>query len=118
LGARWQEQRLLQGWPPIVLPGEWVVLNGIGQSAGEVDPQPAVESEQAGIEGHVMGWARGQAVSEVKPLGGGAVLPGLDVACKQHPCGAERGGLEAAEHAPAAAVGQHVLGEHVLPDPG
>src|SRR5690348_9671476 len=26
-------------------------------------------------------------------------------------------GLEAAEHAPAAAVGQHMLGEHVLPDP-
>jgi len=59
LGARWQEQRVLQGRPPVVLPGERVVLNGIGQSAGEVDPQPAIDSEQAGIEGHVMGRASG-----------------------------------------------------------
>jgi hypothetical protein len=38
LGTSWQEQCFLQGRPPVVLPGEWVVLNGIGQSAGEVDP--------------------------------------------------------------------------------
>jgi hypothetical protein len=49
-------------------------LNGIGQSAGEVDPQPAVDGEQAGIEGHIVGRASGQAVSEVKALGGGASM--------------------------------------------
>src|SRR6266480_7730923 len=103
LGARWQEQCLLQRRPPVVLPGEWVFLNRIGQSAGTVDPQPAIDGEQAGIEGHVMGGASGQAVSEVQALGEGAVLPGLDVACKEHPCGAEHGGLESAEHAPATA---------------
>ena len=36
----------------------------------------------------------------------------------QHALGAERHGLQPAEHAPLAAVAQHIHGEYMLPDPG
>src|SRR5690348_16860951 len=56
--------------------------------------------------------------AEVQALGGRAVLPGLDVPGYEHALAAERSGVQPAEHAPASAVGQDVLGEQVLPDPG
>lgn len=65
-----------------------------------------------------MGRAGGEAVLWVEPFGGGAVFPGLDVPGEQHSLAAKRRGVQAAEHAPAAAVVQHLLGEHVLTDPG
>jgi len=37
---------------------------------------------------------------------------------QQHPGRTERGGPQAAKHAPAPAVRQDLPGEHVLPDPG
>jgi hypothetical protein len=40
------------------------------------------------------------------------------MARQQHAFGAERRRAQAAEHTWAAAVGQHMHGEHVLPDPG
>ena len=65
-----------------------------------------------------MGRAGGQPVTRIDPLGGGAVFRRLDVAGQKHAPGAERRGPQPAEHALAAAVGEHLRGEEVLPDPG
>ena len=91
---------------------------GIGQRPGDVDTQPAVHSQQAGVKGDIVGRAGRQAVAQIKALGGRAVLPRLDVPGQQHPPGAERRGRQPAEHTPAAAVRQHLLREHVLAHPG
>ena len=85
---------------------------------GQVDAQSAVDRQHAGVEGHVVGGAGGQAVARVEPLAGGTVLPRLDMAGQQHPPGPGRRGPQPAEHAPPAAVGQYLHGEHVLADPG
>ena len=60
----------------------------------------------------------GQAVTRIQTFIRAAVLPWLDMTCQEHSLGAERRGTQAAEHTPAATVGQHVKGEHMLPDPG
>jgi hypothetical protein len=81
-----------------------------------VDRQPAVDGEHAGVERDIMGCARGQAVARIEALTLGAVFPRRDVPGQQELLAAGRRG-EAAEHAPVAAVGQHVAGEDVLTDP-
>lgn len=43
--------------------GERVARGGLGQRAGDADGQPAVHGEQAGVEGHIVGRARRQAVA-------------------------------------------------------
>src|SRR5262249_24870057 len=106
LGALGEGYRLAQRWRAVVLRGEWVGRGGVGQWAGEMDAQSGVDGDHAGVEGHVVGGTGGQAVARIKPLGRGAVLPGLDVASHEHPGGAERRGLEAAKDALAAAVRQ------------
>jgi hypothetical protein len=105
-------------WLPVVLPGQRAGLDSVGERAGEADAQPSVDGEQAGAGGGVVGGAGGQAVAGIHALARGAVLPWLDVACQQHPPGAECRGVQTAKDAPAAAVGQHMQGEHMLADPG
>lgn len=118
LGSIRKEERFAQGWSAVVLAGQGIGLDGGGQGAGKVDAQSAVDGEHAGVKGHVVGGAGGQAVAGIKTLGRCAVFPGLDVAGQQHPGRAERGGPQAAEDAAAGAVGQDLAGEYVLPDPG
>src|SRR5947207_3434057 len=89
LGACWKGQSFTQWWPPVVLPGQRVGLNSIGQRGGEVYAQPPVDRDQAGVEGHVMGWTGGQAVARVESFAGGAVLPWLDMPSQQHTFSAE-----------------------------
>jgi hypothetical protein len=56
LSAGRQQQRLPQRKPPVVLPGELVARGGPSQRAGNVDAQP-------GVEGHIVGRARRQAIA-------------------------------------------------------
>src|SRR5580698_11147914 len=77
LGTSGEQQGLQQRRPPVVLPGEWVSRSGVGQRAGNVDAQPAVHTEQAGVKSHIVGRAGRQAVARIKAFGGRAVLPRL-----------------------------------------
>src|SRR5579859_3551525 len=104
LGAFGEEYQLAQRWSAVVLPGQRVALDGVGQWPGEVDAQSTIDCQHASVEGHVVSRAGGQAVAGVKTLGRCAVFPWLDVAGQEHPGGAERGGLQAAKHTTAAAV--------------
>jgi hypothetical protein len=116
-----EQQSFPQRRPSVVLPGQRISRGGVGQRPGDVDAQPAVDSQQAGVKGHIVSRAGRQAVAQIsrsKALGGRAVLPRLDVPGQQHPLGAERRGRQPAEHTPAATVRQHVLREHVLAHPG
>ena len=55
------------GMPPEVLPGQRISLDGIGQrAAGDMDAQPSADGEQAGVEGHVVHGAGGQAAAGVQ----------------------------------------------------
>lgn len=80
LGAFGQEYHLAQWWFPVILPGQLIGLDGVGERPREVDAQSAVDGEHAGVECDVVGGACGQAVSEVEALGRCAVLPWLDMA--------------------------------------
>jgi 5-methylcytosine-specific restriction endonuclease McrA len=50
-----KEQHLAQGRPSVVLPGQRVGLDGLGERAGEVDAQSPVYREHAGVEGQIVG---------------------------------------------------------------
>ena len=63
-----QEYHLPQRWLPVVLPGERIGLDGVGELPGEMDAQPAVDGEHAGVERHVVRGAGGQAVARIEPL--------------------------------------------------
>jgi hypothetical protein len=60
--------------------------------------------------------AASQSVGQVEALAVAAVPPRLDMPGQEHPPRAERRWPQAAEDATPAAVGQHVLREHVLAD--
>jgi hypothetical protein len=102
---------------PVVLPGQRIRADRAGQRAGDADLKACIHGEQTGVEGHVVAGAGGQAVAEIQALGGRAVLPRLDMPGHEHAPSTERSRVQPAEHAPSAAVGQHVQGEHTLPDP-
>lgn len=54
---------------PVVLLGERIGLDGVGELPGEMDAQSSVDSEHAGVERHVVGGAGGQAVAGIEALG-------------------------------------------------
>jgi hypothetical protein len=83
-----------------------------------VDAESAVDGEQPGVEGNVVRGARSQAIAGIQSLAGRAVLPRFDVTREQHPLRAKRRRLQPAKDTLAAAVGQHMLSEHMLSDPG
>src|SRR5579859_2067172 len=83
-----------------------------------MDAQPAIDGEQAGVEGYVVSRAGSQAITEIQALGRRAVLPWLDMTGQEHAPGTERRRTETAEYASATTIPQHVKGEYMLPDPG
>src|SRR5260370_4856711 len=120
---RWQracgeQQRLAHSRPTVVLPGQRIGRDGVGEPSGQADAKPAVDGKHAAVERGIVSGAGSQPVAEIEPLARGAVFPGLDVPGQKQPLPAQRRRAEPAGHAPAAAVGQYVPGEHVLPDPG
>src|SRR5262245_37952084 len=62
LAGRWlgtwrQEQRLEQGWLTVVLAGQRVSMDRVRQGVGDMDAQPSVDGQQAGVERHIVGGA-------------------------------------------------------------
>ena len=118
LGSWREEQYLAQRRLPVVLPGKRILVNCCRERPGHTNAQPAVHSEHARVEGHVVGRAGGQAIPRIETFAWRTVAPGLDMTSQQHAGGTERAGCEAAEYALAAAVLQHPPGENMLPHPG
>ena len=98
--------------------GAVIAAGCVGQRLANVDLQVRGHGQHSGVEGDVVAGAGGQAVPRVQALGSRAVLPRLDVVGQQHLFGAERSRVQAAEDTPAAAVGQHIQRENVLPYAG
>ena len=83
LGTFRQEYDLTQRRLSVVLPGERIGLRGVGQRAGNMNAQPSVDCEHAGIEGHIMRRTGSQAVARIKALGGCAVLQIGRASCRE-----------------------------------
>ena len=47
-----REEYHSHGGPPVMLPGERVGSDGVGERTGVMDAQPSVDREQAGVERH------------------------------------------------------------------
>ena len=90
----------------------------MGERGRDVDPQASIHGQQTGVEGDIVRGAGGQAIAGIEAFGRGAVLPWLDMTGEEHASGPEGPRAQTAEDALIAAVAQHVLGKHVLPDAG
>jgi hypothetical protein len=74
LGLVREQDRVAQRRAPVVLPGQRIGADRVGQRAGDVDLEACVNGEQAGVEGYVVAGAGGQAVVEIQAPARSAVL--------------------------------------------
>jgi hypothetical protein len=65
-----EQQGVQERRAAVVLPGEVIAADRVGQWLGDVDLQVRGHGQHSGVEGHVVAGAGGQAVARVQALGG------------------------------------------------